>query len=624
MQTRKLGTQGLEVSAIGLGAMGMTAFYGDFDREASEESSIETIGKALENGINFIDTAWIYQSFGIDGKPNRTNEELVGKAVKRFGREKFIIATKFGLGFGADKQRFVSGKPEFIREQLSQSLERLGVDYVDLYQMHRMDPSTPIEETIACLKELIEEGKIKYIGLSECSSEELRRANAVHPISTIQMEWSLTTRDLENTIVKTARELGVGIICYSPLGRGLLTGAITKLDDLPEKDWRRAVPRFSEGNFEKNVAHSFYELAVKKRVTPAQLALAWLLHRGDDVVPIPGTKSAARVIENSGAAHIQLSDEELREIEQAVPPATVNGTCSFVNSPQKAQSMTLTLFPFLQDVVDAASPSSVLRKEATALRIELDAKKMENASLVRQLEILKKTLERRNDEIDMLQLALDRTQLLVQDYTNEMSNVVEANRREVKRLEADLQVQHAINLEAKISRMSLELQMIRNRNKSDEIIHGLESQLRMAHNTVDMCLRREANRAMGGTLQARVLRYLQDAPKQSSSFSDNDVSYDSEEEEIPEKAIPKLRQRSESAGATFRSTRSSSMTQLISSLRQSPPFQQRYHLSNLRHSKKSNFTKCDVHVRIFQKNRITRWRLSQVMSPSMTSKLLLG
>ncbi|KDO18742.1 hypothetical protein SPRG_15863 [Saprolegnia parasitica CBS 223.65] len=321
MQQRKLGTQGLSVSAIGLGAMGMTAFYGDFDREAAEETNIETIGKALELGVNMIDTAWIYQSFGIDGKPNVTNEALVGKAIKRFGRDKFVIATKFGPGIAADGKSFVSGKPAHIREQLAQSLERLGVDSVDLYYMHRMDPSTPIEETMQCLKELVLEGKIKYVGLSECSSDELRRAHAVHPVSAIQMEWSLTTRDLEATVVKTARELGVGIVAYSPLGRGLLTGTITALADLSEKDRRLHMPRFRNGNFEKNVPSSFFDLAARKHVTPAQLALAWVLHRGEDVVPIPGTKCATRLAENAGAAAIQLSGTELDEIERAIPGA---------------------------------------------------------------------------------------------------------------------------------------------------------------------------------------------------------------------------------------------------------------------------------------------------------------
>ncbi|OQR87360.1 hypothetical protein THRCLA_22920 [Thraustotheca clavata] len=322
MQQRKLGSQGLKVSKIGFGAMGMTAFYGDFDREAAEVTSLDTIGKALELGINLIDTAWIYQSLGADGKPNRTNEELIGKAIKRYGRDKFIIATKFGIGFDANHKMFVNGKPSFVRQQLAESLQRLDIDYVDLYYMHRMDPSTPIEETVECLKQLVHEGKIKYIGLSECSSDEIRRAHAVHPLSAIQIEWSLNTRDAENTVIKTARELGIGIVAYSPLGRGLLTGAITSHDALSANDFRKNNPRFAADSLTNNVATKFFELAAAKNVTPAQLALAWLLHRGNDVVPIPGTKNPKRLIENAGAASVVLTNDELKAIEKAVPEMT--------------------------------------------------------------------------------------------------------------------------------------------------------------------------------------------------------------------------------------------------------------------------------------------------------------
>ncbi|OQR90892.1 hypothetical protein ACHHYP_05157 [Achlya hypogyna] len=319
MQMRKLGSAGLEVSVMGLGAMGMTGFYGDVDHEAAEESNLATFGMALELGINFIDTAWYYQSYGPDGKTTATNEALVGKALKRFGRDKFVVATKFGPGVTADGKPFISGKPAHIREQLAQSLERLGIEYVDLYYMHRMDPSTPIEETVACLKELIHEGKIKYIGLSECTGAELRRAHAVHPISAIEMEWSLATRDLEDSVVPTARELGVGIVAYSPLARGLLTGAITSTQQLGANDWRKGNPRFSEQNLRRNLATNFFALAKTKGVTPAQLALAWLLHRGDDVVPIPGSDNPSRLAENAGAVRIQLSSAELREIEVSMP-----------------------------------------------------------------------------------------------------------------------------------------------------------------------------------------------------------------------------------------------------------------------------------------------------------------
>lgn len=221
------------------------------------------------------------------GGGNHYNEALVGKALKRFGRDKFIVATKFGIGV-ENGQKVISGKPEFIKKQLSESLARLETDYIDLYYMHRMDPSTPIEETMTFLKQLVEAGTIKYIGLSECSPSELRRAYAIHPVTAIQMEWSLQTRDLENTVIPVARELGVGIVAYSPLGRGLLTGALTSLDSLAAADWRRTNPRFAAENIEKNVATNFFEIAARYKVTPAQLALAWVLARG---LPIPFSSS---------------------------------------------------------------------------------------------------------------------------------------------------------------------------------------------------------------------------------------------------------------------------------------------------------------------------------------------
>jgi len=316
MEKRALGNQGLKVSSLGLGTMGMTAFYGDFNPVDEEENHIQTIGKALELGLNFLDTAWVYQR-ALDGKVFY-NEELVGKALKRFGRENFIVATKFGIGF-QDGVRVISGKPEFIRQQLSESLQRLQIDYIDLYYMHRMDPSTPIEETMQCLKELVEEGKIKYIGLSECTPNELRRAYSVYPVSAIQMEWSLNTRDLEETVIPVARELNVGIVAYSPLGRGLLTGTITSLDSLSENDWRRTNPRFQSENIQQNIANDFFGFAKSKNCTPAQLALAWVLAQGDDVVPIPGTKTIARIIENAGATSIKLTPEERTQIELLVP-----------------------------------------------------------------------------------------------------------------------------------------------------------------------------------------------------------------------------------------------------------------------------------------------------------------
>lgn len=318
MQQRKLGSQGLVVPAIGLGCMGMTAFYGSHNRQETEADSLKTLAKALELGVNFLDTAWIYQSFGAGGGENYTNEELIGKAIAIHGRDKFIIATKFGIAMSPTGMVF-SGKPDFIQAQLQDSLTRLGTDYIDLYYMHRMDPSTPIEETMECLKSLVEQGKIKYIGLSECTPSELRRAHAVHPISAIQMEWSLQTRDIEDTVLPVARELGIGIVPYSPLGRKLLTGTVKTAEDLDKGDWRLTQPRFNGDNLEKNVPLSFFEIAQRKGCTPAQLALAWVLSRGDDVVPIPGTKSAERLIENAAAVGIILSEAEQAEIEASVP-----------------------------------------------------------------------------------------------------------------------------------------------------------------------------------------------------------------------------------------------------------------------------------------------------------------
>jgi aryl-alcohol dehydrogenase-like predicted oxidoreductase len=299
--------------------MGMTSFYGDFNRAEQEGESLQTIAKALELGINFLDTAWIYQSFGQGGGENTSNEELIGKAISIHGREKFIIATKFGVSPSAEGLK-VCNKPEFIRSQLEESLKRLGTDHIDLYYAHRIDPDTPIEEMMFCLKSLVREGKIKYVGLSECTASELRRAHVIQPVSAIQMEWSLQTRDIESNIVPTARELGVGIVPYSPLGRGLLSATFTSPDQLPENDWRRVgCPRFSPENIEKNSVSKFIQIAERKGCTPAQLALAWVLSRGADVVPIPGTKSPKRLEENAKAVTVTLTEEEIREIEASVP-----------------------------------------------------------------------------------------------------------------------------------------------------------------------------------------------------------------------------------------------------------------------------------------------------------------
>lgn len=311
---RKVGNQGLIASIQGLGTMGMTAFYKADD--VSEEEKIKTIGKALEMGINFLDTAWIYQNFQTGDK----NEELVGKALKKFGRKNFVVATKFGFAVTAEGMK-VSGKADLIRQQCEESLKRLEIDCIDLYYMHRMDPETPIEETMKCLLELKNEGKIKYVGLSECTPEELERAHKVMPVSAIQMEWSLQSRDIEKTLVPVARKLGVAIVAYSPLGRGFLSRTFTKKEEI--QDWRSSQPRFNDKNFDENVsaAGKLEEYAKKKGYTAGQLALAWLHNQGEDVFPIPGTKSQNRIEENAKAALIKLTPQEMKEIEAIVPEA---------------------------------------------------------------------------------------------------------------------------------------------------------------------------------------------------------------------------------------------------------------------------------------------------------------
>ncbi|KAG9405649.1 hypothetical protein AC1031_003556 [Aphanomyces cochlioides] len=301
---RPLGSQGLVCSAQGLGCMGMTMACDKVDHIAQEEESLRTISKALELDINMLDTAWVYQSPGPGGDRIFYNEELVGKAIKQHGRDKFVIATKFGVVF-KDGKMVVSGTEETIRSQLADSLKRLGTDYIDLYYMHRMDPTTPIEETVAVLKSLVEEGKIKYIGLSECTPDELCRAHA--------------TRDLEEAVVPTARELGVAIVAYSPLSRGFLTD-INAFDKLEDNDRRRTLPRFKQEKLAESKAKvaRFFELAKEKNVTPAQLALGWVHAQGNDVFPIPGTKSSTRIVENADAAFVSLSPEEWNEVAAAI------------------------------------------------------------------------------------------------------------------------------------------------------------------------------------------------------------------------------------------------------------------------------------------------------------------
>ena len=316
MDTRTLGAQGFEVSELGLGCMGMSEFYGTAD----EEESIATIHRALELGINFLDTADMYGPF--------TNEKLVGKGISD-RREQVVLATKFGNERREDGSWVgVNGKPEYVKMACEASLERLGVDTIDLYYQHRVDPEVPIEETVGAMKELVEAGKVRYLGLSEAAPETIRRAHAVHPISALQSEYSLFTRDPDDQILPTTRELGIGFVAYSPLGRGFLTGAWKSMEDLPEDDTRSGrFPRFSEENFNKNVelAERVREIAAEKDATPGQLALAWLLYQGEDIVPIPGTKRRKYLEENAAAADITLTDEDLRRVEEAMPKGSVAG-----------------------------------------------------------------------------------------------------------------------------------------------------------------------------------------------------------------------------------------------------------------------------------------------------------
>ena len=316
MQQRKLGQQGLEVSEQGLGCMGMSEFYGTAD----EDEAIRTIHRALELGITFLDTADMYGPF--------TNEQLVGRAVRE-RREWVVEATKFGNVRGEDGSfRGVNGRPEYVRQACDASLRRTGLDFIDLYYQHRVDPKVPIEETVGAMAELVEQGKVRYLGLSEAAPDTIRRAHAVHPISALQTEWSLFTRDPEQEILPALRQLGIGFVAYSPLGRGFLTGRIRSLDDLPEDDFRRhRYPRFAEQNFRKNLelVERIEQIAREKGVTPGQLALAWVLAQGDDVVPIPGTKRVRYLEENAAASEIELSDDDLRRLDEAAPVGAAAG-----------------------------------------------------------------------------------------------------------------------------------------------------------------------------------------------------------------------------------------------------------------------------------------------------------
>ncbi|MGZ4283297.1 MAG: aldo/keto reductase [Solirubrobacteraceae bacterium] len=316
MNRRRLGSRGLEVSAEGLGCMGMTWAYGAGDERSGEA----TIHRALQLGITFLDTAEAYGPY--------TNEELVGRAIAG-RRNEFEIATKFGFVINPDapNDRATDGSPENARRACEGSLKRLGVEHIDLFYQHRVDPNVPIEETVGAMAELVQAGKVRYLGLSEASAATIRRAHETHPITAVQSEYSLWTRDPEDEVLPTLRELGIGLVAYSPLGRGFLTGQIRSLDDLPEDDWRRTNPRFQEDALRENLelADRVAALANRHGVTPAQLALAWVLAKGDDIVPIPGTKSPQRLEENAAATDVTLSADEVNELNNAISPDAVRG-----------------------------------------------------------------------------------------------------------------------------------------------------------------------------------------------------------------------------------------------------------------------------------------------------------
>lgn len=318
MERRRLGSQGLEVSAIGLGCMGMSDSYGS-SAERDEREAMETLRRAAEVGVTLLDTA--------DAYGPHTNEELVGRAIAG-RRDQYVIATKFGFERMPDGSQRINGRPEYLRAACDASLRRLNIDVIDLYYQHRVDRTVPITETVGAMKELVSAGKVRYLGLSEAGVATIRAAHAVHPISAVQSEYSLFARDVEATVLPVLRELGIGFVAYSPLGRGLLTGSLHAPDDLATEDVRRTrFPRFREENLAGNLAlaERVREIATSKGVTPAQLALAWVLHRGSDIVPIPGTKRRSRLEENAVAAEIHLDAGDMRRLEEAVPATEVRG-----------------------------------------------------------------------------------------------------------------------------------------------------------------------------------------------------------------------------------------------------------------------------------------------------------